>query len=189
MKTVPEEEKRPEVGSDEHQLASLDLAAQERTRIGERERQLADEIERLKSEKAELYDRLLRRQADFENFRKRADRDRSEFVQFAGMEFVRELLPILDDFERALKVECADAGYTRGIQLIYTRLFEALKKMGLEPMDTAGKPFDPNQHQAVERVETEEAGDQTILGEFQKGYNFKGKLLRPAMVKVAVRPS
>src|SRR5436309_12901161 len=105
------------------------------------------------------------------------------------MEFVREILLILDDFERALAVECADAGYARGVQLIYSRLYEALKKMGLEPMDTVGQKFDPNVHQAVERVETEDAGDQTILAEFQKGYNFKGKLLRPAMVKVAVRPS
>jgi molecular chaperone GrpE len=148
-----------------------------------------DELAKVLAEKQELLNTLVRRQADFENYRKRAERDRSEFVQFAGMEFLRELLPVLDDFERALKVECADAGYTKGVQLIYTRLFEALKKMGLEPMDTVGKAFDPNQHQAIERVETGEAEDQTILGEFQKGYNFKGKLLRPAMVKVAVRPS
>ena len=147
------------------------------------------ERDRLAAEKAELQEVLKRRQADFENFRKRAERDRSEFVQFAGMEFVREMLPILDDFERAMKVECADAHYIKGVQLIYTRLYEALKKMGLEPMDTVGKKFDPNLHQAIERVETDEVEDQTILGEFQKGYNYKSKLLRPAMVKVAVRPS
>lgn len=150
---------------------------------------LASERDRLTAEKAELYDRLLRRQADFENYRKRAERDRSDFLQFAGMEFVREMLPILDDFERGLKVECADPEYGQGIKLIYTRLYEALKKMGLEPMDTVGKTFDPNFHQAVERVETDLAQDQSILEERQKGYNFKGKLLRPAMVKVAVRPS
>jgi molecular chaperone GrpE len=106
---------------------------------------LTAERDRLAAEKAELQDMLLRRQADFENYRKRAERDRSDFLQFAGMEFVRELLPILDDFERA--------------------------------------------HQAVEKVETDQAADQSILGEFQKGYTFKGKLLRPAMVRVAVRPS
>ena len=141
------------------------------------------------AEKAELNDLLLRRTADFENFRKRAERDRYDFLQFAGMEFVREMLPILDDFERALKTESADPSYAKGIQLIYTRLYDALKKMGLEPMETVGKAFDPNLHQAVERVETERAEDQSILGEFQKGYNFKGKLLRPDMVRVAVRPS
>ena len=145
--------------------------------------------DRLAADKAELHDRLLRRQADFDNFRKRAERDRSDFLQFAGMEFARELLPILDDFDRALKVETADANYAKGVELIYARMYETLKKMGLEPMDTVGKTFDPNLHQAVERVETDVAEDQTILAEFQKGYTFKGKLLRPAMVKVAVRPS
>ena len=150
---------------------------------------LTAERDRLAAEKAELQDRLLRRQADFENFRKRAERDRSEFLQFAGMDFASEMLPVLDDFERALRAESADPGYAKGIELIYNRLFDILKKMGLEPMDTVGKTFDPNLHQAVERVETDQSPDQSILGEFQKGYNFKGKLLRPAMVKVAVRPS
>src|SRR6202163_4447938 len=143
----------------------------------------------LAADKAELNDRLLRRQADFENYRKRAERDRSDFLQYAGMEFVREMLPVLDDFERALKVESTDRTFAKGVELIYTRLYETLKKMGLEPMNTVGKTFDPNLHQAVDRVETDRAEDQSILEEFQKGYNFKGKLLRPAMVKVAVKPS
>lgn len=160
--------------------------------LGELEARLAaltSERDCLAAEKAELYDRLLRRQADFENYRKRAERDRSDFLQFAGMEIVREILPILDDFERALKADCADSDYAKGIGLIYTRLYEELKKTGLEPMETAGKTFDPNLHQAVERLETGEVEDQTILDEFRRGYTFKGKLLRPAMVKVAVRPS
>ena len=150
---------------------------------------LTAERDRLAAEKAELYDRLLRRQADFDNFRKRTERDRSDFLQYAGMEFVREILPVLDDFERALKVESADNRYARGVELIYNRLYEGLKKMGLEPMDTVGKKFDPNLHQAVERVQTDDVLDQTILEEFQKGYNFKGRLVRPAMVKVAVKSS
>ena len=150
---------------------------------------LTAERDRLSAEKAEMYDRLLRRQADFDNFRKRIERDRSDFLQYAGMEFVREILPILDDFERALKVESTDAKYARGVELIYNRLYETLKKMGLEPMDTVGKTFDPNLHQAVERVQTDEVPDQTVFEEFQKGYNFKGRLLRPAMVKVAVKSS
>jgi molecular chaperone GrpE len=174
VRTIPPDDNLP--GDD-----AADLSAQVTALTAERDR--------LGAEKAELNDRLLRRQADFENYRKRAERDRSDFVQFAGMEFARELLPILDDFERALNVECADSGYAKGVELIYTRLFENLRKMGLEPMDTVGKTFDPNLHQAVERVETDEAKDQSILGEFQKGYNFKGRLLRPAMVRVAVRPS
>jgi molecular chaperone GrpE len=104
------------------------------------------------------------------------------------MDLVRDLLPVLDDFERALKVETSDRNYAKGVELIYQRLYDTLRKMGLEPIESAGKHFDPNMHQAVERVPTDEGEDQTILDEFQRGYNFKGKLLRPAMVKVAVRP-
>ena len=150
---------------------------------------LSADRERLTAEKNELQEQLLRRQADFENFRRRAERDRSEFLQFAGMELVRELLPVLDDFSRALKVECANAEYARGIELIHNRLYDSLKKMGLEAIDTTGQKFDPNLHQAVDRVETDDEEDHQILEEYQRGYKFKGKLLRPSMVKVAVRPS
>jgi len=146
------------------------------------------ERDQLLAEKAELGDRLLRARAEFENARRRTERERSEFLQFAALDLVREVLPVLDDFERALRVETADRNYAKGVELIYQRLYETLKKLGLEPIETAGRPFDPNLHQAVERVETDEAEDQTVLGEFQRGYNFKGKLLRPAMVRVAVNP-
>jgi molecular chaperone GrpE len=146
------------------------------------------ERDRLLVEKAESDDRLLRARAEFDNARRRFERDRSEYLQFAAMDLVREILPALDDLERALKHETADREYAKGVELIGQRLSEILRKMGLEPVETAGKLFDPNQHQAVQRVETEDAEDQAILDEFQKGYNFKGKLLRPAMVRVAVRP-
>lgn len=147
---------------------------------------LAAERDKLAGERADLQDRLLRARAEFDNARRRAERERSEYLQFAAMDLVRDVLPVLDDFERALKVETADRNYAKGVELIYQRLYETLKKMGLEPIETAGRAFDPNVHQAVERVETDEAADHSILGEFQKGYNFKGKLLRPAMVRVAV---
>jgi molecular chaperone GrpE len=146
------------------------------------------ERDRLLVEKAESDDRLLRARAEFDNARRRFERDRSEYLQFAAMDLVREILPALDDLERALKHETADREYAKGVELIQQRLSEILRKMGLEAVETAGKLFDPNQHQAVQRVETEDAEDQAILDEFQKGYNFKGKLLRPAMVRVAVRP-
>lgn len=149
---------------------------------------LTAERDQLATEKADLNDRLLRARAEFDNFRRRSEQQRSDYLQFAAMDPVREILPIVDDFERALKVETADRDYAKGVELIYQRMLDSLKKMGLEPIETAGKMFDPNLHQAVERVQTEEAEDQAILGEFQRGYNFKGKLLRPAMVRVAVRP-
>jgi molecular chaperone GrpE len=149
---------------------------------------LTAERDQLAAEKADLCDRLLRARAEFDNARRRAERERSDFLQFASMELVREILPVLDDCQRALRVETADREYAKGVELIYQHLFETLKKTGLEPVETAGRQFDPNLHQAVERVETDEAEDQSILGEFQRGYNFKGKLLRPAMVRVAVKP-
>jgi molecular chaperone GrpE len=147
---------------------------------------LTAERDQLLAEKADLNERLLRSLADYDNFRRRAQRDRSEFIQFAAMEIVRDLIPVLDDFARAMKVDTADREYAKGIELIYQRLFDTLKKAGLEPIESAGKRFDPNLHQAVDRVHTDEVEDQTVLEEYQSGYNFKGKLLRPAMVKVAV---
>jgi molecular chaperone GrpE len=143
-------------------------------------------------ERAELEDLLRRRQAEFENFRRRVERERSEFAEYAAMESVRSLVPIVDDFERALKAARASANaesdLVKGIELIYKRLAEALTKQGLEPINTEGQQFDPHLHEAVQRVEQEDVEDGTILEEYQRGYNFKGKLLRPAMVKVAVRP-
>ncbi len=149
---------------------------------------MAGERDQLAAEKAELQDRLLRRQAEFENYRRRVDREKSEFVQYAAGEALSAMLPVLDDFERALKQESTDKDYQRGVELIYTRLFDALKKLGLEPIASVGQPFDPYIHQAVDRFETEDAEDQTVLDEYQRGYNFKGRQLRPAMVRVAVHP-
>jgi molecular chaperone GrpE len=146
------------------------------------------ERDRLAAEAADLQSRLRYARAEFDNARRRAERERSEYLQFAAVDLVKDILPILDDFERALQVETADRNYAKGVELIYQRMSETLRKMGLEPIDTANRKFDPNLHQAVERVETEKAEDQSILAEFQRGYNFKGKLLRPAMVKVAVKP-
>jgi molecular chaperone GrpE len=144
------------------------------------------ELERLISEKSELQDLLLRRQAEFENYRRRVERERSELFEYSAMDTVKALLPVLDDFERALKVETAGKEYARGMELIYQRLVETLKKLGLEPLSTEGALFNPHEHHAVEMVDTKEHPDQTILEEYQRGYKFKGRLLRPAMLKVAV---
>src|SRR5262249_587802 len=145
-----------------------------------------NEAQQFRAERDELKELLLRRQAEFDNFRKRTERERTEHAQFASMEVARELIPVLDDFERALKADGGSSDYARGVELIYNRLLDSLKKVGLEPMESVGKLFDPHQHQAIERVETKDAEDGIVLGEFQRGYSFKGRLLRPAMVKVAV---
>jgi molecular chaperone GrpE len=147
----------------------------------------AAELDRLTREKRDLQELIQRRQAEFENYKKRVERERGELFEFASMDTAKALLPILDDFERALKVESADKEYARGMELIYQRLYESLKKMGLEPISTEGTLFDPHLHHAVDMVDSPDSPDQTILEEYQRGYNFKGRLLRPAMVKVAVR--
>jgi molecular chaperone GrpE len=148
--------------------------------------QLRIERDGLRVERDELRDTLLRRQAEFDNFRKRTERERVEQSQYASMEVVGDLIPILDDFERALAADSNSPEYAKGVQMIYQRMSESLKKTGLEPLDATGKLFDPHLHQAIERVETNDAPDNTVIGEFQRGYNFKGKLLRPSMVRVAV---
>lgn len=168
-----------EIPATEESLPALDPAEELKAVTAEKEQLLA--------EKAELRDQLLRRQADFENFRRRMERERSEFTQYAAMELLAELLPVLDDFERALKTETSDREYARGVELIYQRFFDTLKKQGLEPIEAEGRPFDPYVHEAVERAEAEGVEDHTVLEVFQKGYNFRGRLLRPAMVKVAVQ--
>jgi molecular chaperone GrpE len=150
--------------------------------------EVSAERDRLTKEKAELQDLLQRRQAEFENFRRRSERERAEIFEFASMDAVKALLPVLDDFERALKVESADKEYARGMEMIYQRVFEALKKLGLEPIVNDVPVFNPHIHHAVEMVDTKDHPDQTILDEYQRGYYFKGKLLRPAMVRVAVNP-
>jgi len=149
---------------------------------------LTSERDQLARAKSELQDRVLRLQAEFDNFRKRTEKDRSEFAQYAGMELIRELLPVLDNFELALKAECASKDYSKGVEMIYQRMADTLKKAGLEPIEAEGKPFDPHVHQAVERFPTDDAPEDKVLSEFQRGYMFKGKLLRASMVKVAVKP-
>ena len=149
-------------------------------------REAAAERDRLIKEKAELQDLLQRRQAEFDNFRRRNERERSDLFEFAAMDAVKALLPILDDFERAIKVESADREYARGMEMIHQRLTESLHKLGLEPISSDVPLFNPHVHHAVEMVDTKDHPDQTILDEYAKGYYFKGRLLRPAMVKVAV---
>lgn len=146
------------------------------------------EIELLKQGKAEALDRLMRLQAEFDNFRKRTERERVEFAEYAGEVTIRALLPVLDDFERALKAAAGTENeLVRGIELIYGRMLESLKKQGLETIDANGKHFDPHQHEAIGRIESSDHEEGTIVQEYQRGYRFKGRLLRPSMVQVAVK--
>lgn len=155
------------------------------------EEALAEKIQRLESENQELYDRFLRQRAEFENVRKRHDREAKEKRDFAEAGLVESLLPVLDAFERAL-ASLAGSGqddYYKGLELVYKQLLDTLTRAGLKPLESLGRTFDPFFHHAVERLETTEHPDQQIVEELQRGYLFKDRMLRPALVKVAVHPA
>ncbi len=143
------------------------------------------ETEKLKVERDALIDRLARLQAEFDNARKRAVREQQEFREFAAADVIKNFLPILDSFELALKAG-GDAGdFRSGVELIYRQFQDALQKIGVQPIAAVGQVFDPRVHEAIEMVDTREVPDHQVVGELQRGYKYKERLLRPAMVRVA----
>jgi molecular chaperone GrpE len=148
------------------------------------------DVQKLLAEKQELMDTMVRRQADFENYRKRIEKERHA-DRHRGVELlVEQLLPVLDAFDRALAGDenAANAEYRKGFALIRRQIWDALSKQGLKRIDSVGKEFDPHLHHAIERVETAAQADGTIIGELQPGYTFHDRVLRPAMVRVAAEP-
>ena len=152
---------------------------------------LDERIAKLEAEKEDLKATLVRRQADFENFRKRTERERHDESRRVMGHFIQHLLPVLDGFERALAAHDNPAyeDYRKGFELIYKQLWETLAKQGVELIEAAGKPFDPHVHMAIERVETEEFPEGTVIEVLQPGYSFHGRVLRPATVRVAAAPA
>lgn len=147
------------------------------------------EVEELKGERDALLDRLARLQAEFDNARKRAAREQQEFREFAAADVIKNILPILDSLERALKTPVAESGeFRNGVELIYRQFQDALQKMGVQPVPAVGQLFDPRVHDAIEMVDTAEVEDHHVLDELQRGYKYKDRLLRPAMVRVARNP-
>ena len=141
----------------------------------------------LRQERDDYYDRLLRKTAEFENYRKRVDRERREMAQYAAGDVLEALLPIVDDLERALQAE-APAGaeiYRKGVELIYKQLQDLLVRRGVVPVETVGKDFDPRIHQAITHEESPGRRDGEVIEEVRRGYMHGDRLLRPAMVKVA----
>lgn len=140
----------------------------------------------LRQENDQLRDRVLRTLADFENFRKRADREKADFFKYALGGVLKDILPVLDNFDRAL--EHAEEGdeFHKGVLLIYKQLYDVLQKHGLKPIDESGVHFDPNIHEAVVREEDDSVPSHTVVAVLQKGYFVHDRLLRPALVKVAV---
>ena len=146
------------------------------------------EVAKLSADLQDLRQTLLRRQADFDNYRKRIEKERAEDSKRYTARVVEALIPVIDGFEHALAAhrEAEYENYRKGFELIYKQLLDNLAKLGVERMEPLGQPFDPHQHQAMDRTETTEHEDGTILQVFQPGYVFHGRVLRPAMVRVAV---
>jgi len=146
------------------------------------------EIQKLKAERDTAIDRLARMQAEFDNARKRAAKEQQDFRDFALADTVKTLLPIVDNFERALQSRSETSDFRTGVELIYKQLRDTLAKLGVQTIEAKGQPFDPRFHEAVEMVDTPDAADHEVLEEWQRGYKYKDRLLRPAMVKVARNP-
>lgn len=149
------------------------------------------DVAKLAQDLDDLRQTLLRRQADFDNYRKRIERERVDDGKRATARVVEALIPIVDGFEHALAAhrEAEYENYRKGFELIYKQMIDNLAKLGVERIDPAGQQFDPHQHQAVDRAESKEAPDGTVLQVFQAGYLFNGRVLRPAMVRVSVHPA
>jgi len=145
------------------------------------------DIGALKRERDEYQDRLLRKAAEFDNYRRRVEKERREQADQAVVDVLGELLTVVDDFERALAVDApaGAANYRKGVELIHSRLVDLLNKQGVKPIAALGTDFDPNLHQAVSYEAAPDGRDGEVLEEFRKGYMIRDRLLRPAMVKVA----
>lgn len=149
------------------------------------------EMAKLTADLEALRQSMLRSQADFANYRKRIEKERFEDSKRATARVIEGLIPVIDGFEHALAAhrEAEYESYRKGFELIYKQLLDNITRLGVERIDPVGKPFDPHLHQAMDRTETTEHEDGTILQVFQPGYIFHGRVLRPAMVRVAVHPS
>jgi molecular chaperone GrpE len=141
----------------------------------------------LQRERDDYKDRWLRKSAEFDNYRKRIERERREQADQAVVDLLQDLLLVVDDFDRALTVDAGegDSAYRRGVELIHSKLHDLLRKQGLKPIDALGADFDPNVHQAVMHEESPDHREGEVIGELRKGYTLNERLLRPAMVKVA----
>jgi len=151
---------------------------------------LSEQLQKLQNEKQELMNTLVRRQADFENYRKRVEKERNQDRHRGVEHLIEMILPVLDAFDRALDTagDGAQSEYLKGFELIRRQLSDALSKQGLKRIEAVGKQFNPHFHHAIERVETHQHPDGIVIGEMQPGYVFHERVLRPAMVRVATQP-
>ncbi len=170
----------------EHELPSGDVSENStQTAVSADSSAPESELQKIKAERDSLLDRLARAQAEFENARRRASKEQQEYRDYAVTDAVKTLLPVVDSLERALQVQSDSTEFRGGVELIYKQLQAALAKLSVHPIVAKGEPFDPRFHEAIEMVQTTDAPDHQVIEELQRGYKFKDRLLRPAMVKVA----
>ena len=146
-----------------------------------------DPLEEVRRERDALQDRLLRTAAEFDNYRKRMDRERRDLAEYTAGEAIKDLLPIIDNLERALQASALDEPLRKGVELIHKQMLEILRRRGVTPIEALGADFDPNVHEAVTQEESAQHREGEVMEELQRGYKVGDRLLRPAMVKVATR--
>jgi molecular chaperone GrpE len=150
------------------------------------------DVEQMGKDLAEMKERLLRNVAEMDNMRKRLEREKADFIKFSLESVLKDMIPVLDSFDKALfgvssHSESGDPkSFHDGMTMVHKQLLNALAKHGLEPVESVGKPFDPNLHQAIQRIESSDVSDEVVATEFMKGYALHGRLIRPAMVSVKV---
>ncbi|QEK12370.1 nucleotide exchange factor GrpE [Crassaminicella thermophila] len=174
---------------DDEVKSNLDATKEEISEQVEDEQlhELSMKLKKLEEENEELNNKYLRMTADFQNFKKRVEKEKSDIYQFANEKLIMDLLPIVDNLERAVTShsdEANDESFAEGVKMILKQFLDIFKKNGVEEIDALGKEFDPNFHHAVMQEESDQQESNTILDVFQKGYTLNGKVIRPSMVKV-----
>ena len=179
----PEEEKEQETAKE------TEAESQEETKdAGEAPEETGAPDEELEKKVAELTDRLQRTMAEFDNYRKRTEKEKAARFEVGARSVIERVLPVLDSFERGLvtvEEERKDDPFVDGMDKVYKQMFSVLEDLGVAPIEAVGKPFNPDFHNAVMHVEDEELGENVVVEEFQKGYTYKGTVVRYSMVKVA----
>jgi molecular chaperone GrpE len=192
MKKHTTEEKKPsDATAPEQELPCVDSPPiAETITPEERISQLEEQLAAKTAECRENWDKFLRERADLENYRKRANREKEELLNYGTKSLIEEILPVVDNLERALShaSENGLTGLMEGVQMTHSMLITALKKFGVAPIETTGAVFDPSFHQAMTQIPTDQQPPNTVVDEFQRGYMLKDRLLRPAMVSVASAP-
>ncbi|MCM1578630.1 MAG: nucleotide exchange factor GrpE [Ruminococcus sp.] len=182
-KTV--EEMTEEAVTEETKETAEEVSEEAATAEGPKEETAEEKVSRLEKELADEKERYLRLDAEYYNYRNRSVKEKSEAYENATIAAVKDILSVIDDFERALAAECSDNNFKKGIEMIYSRYKSILEKLGVAEIESEGQPFDPNVHNAVSSTEDESLGENVVAAVLRKGYVIGKKVIRPAMVTVA----